>query len=226
MERPATGKPLEPLLTVTGSALVVVGTLLGICVLAALFGSGSVFGWGAGAHEVCVIAPNGELPAGTDLPAATDLPSGAGLPAHRTEPGVRRTADAVRLCATAPSVAQRAFGSLTEAPTAVIYLSALVLLYRLARTGERCGPFSSEVTRGARRLGYFLILGGAAAAVAEAMAHSALYATMVTYPTRPTDWINGTHLPVGIVITGIGLLTVARLLRIGVTMREEIETTV
>jgi hypothetical protein len=211
MARPKAGGPFEPLAILLRTILALLATLFVIAVLISVFGNGHVFSWAG--KLVCLDAGSGQT-------------RSHGLVATETEPAVDAFADTVTLCTPRPSTGQHLLAALIEAPTEVVYLAALILLYRLASTGDRHGPFTLAITRRARTLGYWLVLGGLTAAITEAIALNALLATMVTYPVGRTDWISRTHLPFGLIITGVGLITAARLLRIGVTMREEIETTV
>jgi hypothetical protein len=99
-------------------------------------------------------------------------------------------------------------------------------LLALLRTAERRGPFHPRTARAVRRLGWWLLLGMPVAVVLRAIGATRLYATVAVAPVRPLDWVYEIHLPYAAVLTGAAVLTVARLLRVGSGMREEIEATV
>jgi hypothetical protein len=202
---------VEPLAGVLRAVLAFVGLFLALGVIVTVVGSGSIAGLGH--QEVCVPVPNELGQPGTEaVPRAVEV-------------GVRSYTDVLQMCVQHPTIGQRLLSTVADLAIPLIYLTTMVLLARSARTAERYGPFTARAVRGVTRAGWLLLLGALAAAVVEGVGRAALLATMVTYPTLG-GWLNETQLPFGLMITGAGLLTVARILRAGATMREEIEATV
>ncbi|MEN3361521.1 MAG: hypothetical protein V7637_5503 [Mycobacteriales bacterium] len=206
-------RPLQPLATVAGAALALLCGLILAAVLAAALGNGSIFGWG----DTYACAPI----------RSVDVVWSVGDPLHpHLAAGVVPLPGGGSLCASRPSVGQRVFGSLTEAPTALVYLLALAGLVRLLRVADRRGPFHTATARTVAQLGWWLLLAVPLAAVVEAVAGNALLADLVTDHVGRLHWVDGVHPPFAAIITGTAVVTVARLLRIGAGMREEIEATV
>jgi hypothetical protein len=206
-------RALQPLATVAGATLALLCGLILAAVLATALGSGSIFGWGD--SDACAPVRSEDVVWSVDDPLRPHL-----------VPGVLPVPDGGSLCATRPSVGQRVLGSLTEAPTALVYLLALAGLMRLLRVADRRGPFHAGTARSVAQLGWWLLLAVPVAAVVEAIAGTAMLATLTTDHVDWLHWVGAVHPPYAAVITGSAVVTVARILRIGTRMREEIEATV
>ena len=60
-----------------------------------------------------------------------------------------------------------------------MWAGVLFLLWRLTRTARRSGPFTAQVAAGLRRLGWFVLIGGPAAAAVQGFAVDALLNSML-----------------------------------------------
>jgi hypothetical protein len=93
-------------------------------------------------------------------------------------------------------------------------------------TARRSGPFTPRVAVGVRRLGWFVIIGSATAAVVHLIAIDALLTIMTKLANPfPNLILVPLHLPVP-VLTGAALLTFARILDAGAAMDAEIQATI
>jgi hypothetical protein len=134
----------------------------------------------------------------------------------------------VSLCASHPTFGQRTLVTLTQAPAAVLYLAILLLLWQLIRTIRRDGPFADLVARRLRFLAWFILAGSAAVAAGQSIAQSAFASTIIT-DSVPADnnvvgaLTDGLVLPV---LIACGLLTLARVMRVGARMRDDLAGTV
>jgi hypothetical protein len=138
------------------------------------------------------------------------------------------TGGQVSLCADHPTVGQRALVTLTQAPAAVLYLAILLLLWQLVRTIRRGGPFAVLVARRLRFLAWFILAGSAVITAGQSMAQSAFTSTIVTDPV-PVDSNVTSALSGGLalpVLIACGLLTLARVIRVGARMSEDLAGTV
>jgi Protein of unknown function (DUF2975) len=203
--------PLGPIRTGIGwlTGLVIVGAILDL-----LFAQQPALGQG----PVCV-------PVSAD-PLMT-LPSGN----IASSLGVARGSyvlgnSAVTVCADHPGGALRVAGMLMSLPTLVLFLGFLVLIRRLLTAASRPGAlYSLDTARRLRFLGWYLTAGAAAAGIIETIAKYVAIADQTSLYI--TDLIpSGFHLSVSTLLVGLGLISVARVMRIGVTMREDLDGTV
>ncbi|WP_024876012.1 DUF2975 domain-containing protein [Saccharomonospora piscinae] len=204
---------LEPVATWVRVLLALVGTLAGIGVIAMVFGSGSVFG--IGASEVCVETANGHVP----------VPQSGNNVATGVEDGVRSWPSAVGMCAQSPTTGQRLLGVLSQAPTFGVFVGTLLLAIRLLRGASRDGIFTLRVAGRLRTLGWFVLVGEAVATLVEALASNWLTSTMMV-DRHDLFSINEWDVPVMALLAGAGLVSMARIMRAGATMREDLEGTV
>ncbi|CCH28322.1 hypothetical protein BN6_09940 [Saccharothrix espanaensis DSM 44229] len=124
------------------------------------------------------------------------------------------------VCFDQPTTMQRALKFLITAPTSFVYVAALLLLLKLLVSARRMGPHTFPVAEEVRGYGLFLLISLPLATLAESVALNVLA------PHQPLSFIGGWDFPWWAVFTGLGLLTIARILRTGATMREELEGTV
>jgi Protein of unknown function (DUF2975) len=142
--------------------------------------------------------------------------------------GVEPIDDAVLFCRTHPANGQTALQVLTELPHALLALTAFLLLWQLVGKARRHGPFSPMVAVRVRMLGWLLLAGGYVAEAVQEIADLALLKTMLRQGAwnQPhlTDFVFAGILSVspGVLVTGLGLLTVSRVLDMGVQMREDL----
>ena len=139
--------------------------------------------------------------------------------------GVSVNTTGYRFFAGDPDVGQRLWYTLTLLPSALLFGGALLLAYRLIRGAERDGIFTVATAARLRTLGWFLLIGGLAKMVVETVATNRLLTTMVVSEVgwmRPGFW----SIPWTVLVTAAGLLTFARIMRIGAEMRKDLEGTV
>jgi hypothetical protein len=138
------------------------------------------------------------------------------------------TGGQVSLCANHPTFGQRALVTLTQAPAAVLYLAILLLLWQLVRTIRQDGPFAVLVARRLRFLAWFILVGSAVVVAGQSMAQSAFAATVVTDPVPAGANVTGA-LTDGLVLPVLlacGVLTLARVIRAGARMSDDLAGTV
>jgi hypothetical protein len=118
--------------------------------------------------------------------------------------------------------------TLTSAPGLLVWGCTLFLIWRVIRAGRRTGPFTVHVAVVMRRLGWVIILGSAAAALIQEFALNQLLNTMLTQQSWFGDLVIASIkglLPVP-ALAGAALLTLARIIRLGADMDDEIKGTV
>ncbi|WP_406126345.1 hypothetical protein OHQ89_31250 [Streptomyces canus] len=139
------------------------------------------------------------------------------------ESGVR--VDSVpRYCAESPDTYLSVLHQLGTLPTTLLLISGLFLLHRLLRDAARDGVHTERTASRLRLLGWWLLVGSVVAEVAETGARAALLAEL----SKATDFSAGTWLdlwtpPYLAVLTGLGLLTFARITRVGAALRIDLE---
>ena len=150
--------------------------------------------------------------------------------------GASSFADSLQLCANHPTLGQRFLVTLTQLPTLILYLAVLVLLWLLVLTVRRHGPFTMSVSRRLRFLAWFILGGTLAVSGGESAARAAFAGTEVagfgasftdSANTVLSNAFNGvlTNLfPLLLVVCG--LLTLARVVRRGTQMRDDLAGTV
>lgn len=148
------------------------------------------------------------------------------------KPGSELLVERVRLCDLDASPAQGVLEALTGAPSYLLYLSVFFLFFRLVRAAEKNGPFHPLVAGRLRTLGWTLIVGGYLAEAVRDAAEAALANTFVVPGTALYTepglvlWESVLTLPIANLLAGLGLLTLARIMRIGARMHEDLAGTV
>lgn len=129
-----------------------------------------------------------------------------------------------RYCAEAPDAHLRFLNELGELPSALLLISSLFLLHRLLQGAARDGVYTVRTASRLRLLGWWLLAGSLVTEIIESNAEAALLAALA----KSADFTAGTWLsmwtpPYLAVLTGLGLLTFARITRAGTSMREDLE---
>jgi hypothetical protein len=215
---PQDEKLVEPLY----STVVFIGGLLLFLMLAiailAVSGHGASVG-GFGDTTVCATQLNTNYGQST-----ADL---AGLPDAAAKPGVDLSVNGtLQGCALNPSFSQRIWYTLTTLPAGLVWSGVLFLLWRLTVVARRFGPFTIQVAARMRLLGWFIIIGGVAAASVQGFATDALLNSMFRGQNTFGDAIPAQVSMAVPVLAAVVLLTFARFVRLGVAMDEEIKGTV
>jgi hypothetical protein len=192
-------------------ALMITAALVGVAFL--VFGSGS---FGGVPGTVCVTQPGAEYSSSDwNTPFVTARPgSSVSIIGN------------LQVCADHPTLGQQALSILAALPAALFWGGVLFLLWRMMLSARRNGPFTPRVAAAVRRLGWFIIIGSAAAAVVHLIAIDTLLTIMskITNPF-PNLILVPLHLPVP-VLTGAALLTFARIVNAGAAMDAEIQATI
>ncbi|WAX78666.1 hypothetical protein [Streptomyces sp. KMM 9044] len=130
-------------------------------------------------------------------------------------------------CAEQSNNYQRLLGVLSRTPSLILLAGGLILLNRLLHSATRVGIYTARTASKLQVLGWWLLLGSIAAALTQAIAQAALLSTLAeSIPLSAESVLNTAKLPGLAVVTALGLLAFARIMRVGVAMREDIEGTV
>lgn len=209
--RPKSRNPLEPVATAVSVLLALTCVGMIAAAVATVAGSGSIMGLGE--SFVYVDVP--------DIVGSSDLQLGR----WSLHDGVSANTSGYRFFATHPDVGQRVWYTLTLLPGSVLFIGALLLAYRLVRGAERDGIYTAATAGRVRTLGWFLLIGAIVKMVVGVVAANRLLATMVT---NQVDWIGPIRwqTPWTVLLTAVGLLSFARIMRIGAEMRDDLQGTV
>ncbi|MFK0117120.1 hypothetical protein [Streptomyces sp. NPDC090994] len=128
-----------------------------------------------------------------------------------------------RYCAEAPSTYLRLLDELSALPSTLLLLSGLFLLHRLLRDAAREGVHTARTASRLRVLGWWLLAGSLVAEFVEANAGAALLAELSTTADLTAGaWLTMWSAPYLALLTGLGLLTFARITRAGADMHEDL----
>jgi hypothetical protein len=197
------GNPLEPIATTVGcvTTLLVVLLLLSLLVHQASWGNG----------PVCTSVSPSDA---TIFGGPVSVP---GLAA-----GSHASLGSASICTNRPASALRLAGLLAAWPYTLLWLAFLLQLRGLLRSASRPGGLYSAVTAARlHALGWLLTGGGIAAAIIESAAKITIFTRLVHYPGL--GWFEPGQVNL---ISGLTLLTIARVMRLGATMREELDVTI
>ena len=205
--RPARN-PLEPIARAVGFAitLFVALLLLSLLVHQASWGNGPVCS-SVSANDASIFGGPASVPG--------------------VAPGSHASLGSVAICANNPTSGLRVAGLLVTWPYTVLWLVFLFRLKRLLRAASLPGELYSPVTASRLRvLGWLLTLGGLAAGIIESAAKITIFTRLIHY--RGLGWFEPTQISFSVttLITGLTLITVARVMLLGVKMREELDVTV
>jgi hypothetical protein len=195
--------------------LILAAVLLAIVLIFAVFGKIGLFGLGSG--RAC----SGARTNGIAVTAT------AGPLAHLRS-GVTSGGGQVLLCASHPTAGQRVLVSLTQVPEIALYLAVVLLLAQLLRGIRAAGPFAVTVARRLRFLGWFVLAGSLVVAVGQSVAQSAFASTVVTgsVPAVRNAVDAGIAVLFVPLLIACGLLTLARVIRVGARMSDDLAGTV
>jgi hypothetical protein len=209
-------KLTEPLGNVVSWFLLVTAGLFALLVVVAPFDS-QISIWGFGHGYVCADVSSNTLTIGD-----------TGDIVMHMKPGASSYPRELGLCVNQPTVGQRMLVTLTQAPAFALYVALLLLLWQLLRTVGSAGPFDLIVSRRLRFLAWFILAGSLVVAAAQSAARSLFASTVVTNSVPMAgnvtrDLISALFTPL---LIACGLLTLARVIRIGTQMSEDLAGTV
>ncbi|WP_078594871.1 DUF2975 domain-containing protein [Streptomyces sp. NRRL S-920] len=208
--------PLEPMSTAVRAVVTLVAVLLGAGLLGLLF-SDRVQVFGIGDTSIC--AEDSSMSVGV----------GEG-PKWEVEPAPGATVDLdaqPNYCTTEASTTQSLLNTTTKLVPFVFSTGALLLVLQLIRSAEREGLYTVRTAERLRKLGWWLLAGSTLSAIADSTAKAALVASLsrdseVSALSGLLTW----DIPYMAIFTGLGVLSFARVMRVGITMREDLEGTV
>ncbi|MFD8891924.1 DUF2975 domain-containing protein [Streptomyces sp. NPDC059566] len=204
-------KLLEPLSTVVSAGVRLLISLLLAGFVLSVF-NGSVPFWDG--MNTCVTA---------DWITSSSAPNDAAFGARD---GARVSA-IPQYCAENPTAGQQTLGILSEVPSLVLLIGGLVLLHRLLRSAAREGVYTLHAASRLRFLGCWLLVGSLVAEATRAVSQAALLDTLADDAQFSAEAVlHATQFPYLAILTGLGLLAFARIMRVGATMREDLEGTV
>jgi hypothetical protein len=209
-------KLTEPLGNVVSWFLLVTAGLFALFLVLAPFDS-QISVWGFGHGSVCA-----------DVSSNTLAIGGTGDFVVHMKPGASSYPREMGLCVDRPTAGQRILVTLTQAPAFALYVALLLLLWQLLRTVGAAGPFDLLVSRRLRFLAWFILAGSLVVAAGQAAARSIFASTVVTDPVPvagnvTSDLISAVFTPL---LIACGLLTLARVIRVGAQMRDDLAGTV
>jgi hypothetical protein len=206
-------KLTQPLGGAVKFILIVAAVLVGIVLIFAVFGTIQLGGLGSG--PACT---------GVRLDGITV----AGPAVAHLRPGATSSASQITLCASHPTVGQRALVSLTWVPAVALYLAVVLLLAQLLRAVRTAGPFAVTVARRLRFLGWFILAGSVIVAAGQSAAQSAFASTVAAGDVPAVGHAVSAGIAFLLVplLIACGLLTLARVIRAGAQMSDDLAGTV
>ncbi|WP_330301992.1 MULTISPECIES: DUF2975 domain-containing protein [unclassified Streptomyces] len=208
--------PLEPMSTAVMTAVTLIAVLMGAALLGALFADG-VHIFGIGDKSVCVADT-------TTTASVGEEPT----PGFKPAPGATVNLNAhPNYCTEAPSTVQSLLNTATQLTPFVFTVGALLLVLQLIRSAERDGLYTARTAERLRKLGWWLLVGSVLAAIAVSTAEKALIDSLsrdsgISAVSGLWSW----DVPFMAILTGLGVLSFARIMRVGITMREDLDGTV
>ncbi|MEV5402665.1 hypothetical protein AB0L20_08605 [Streptomyces albidoflavus] len=131
-----------------------------------------------------------------------------------------------RLCAEEPTTWQRVLSVARTAPTTVLLVGGLYLLDRLLRLAVREGVHTRGAAARLRVLGWWLLLGSLVVETAASVAGGLLLGTLTDDEVADAAWAQLWSAPYLAVLTGLGLLTFARIVGASALLRDELDAVV
>jgi len=212
-------KLTEPLETTAAVFGTVFAAVLILAAVATLVGTGTFGGFGHA--QVCVTDPN--ISGGSDASPFSHVYA-AKVGAQLQPPSAPLSA-----CAIHPGFGLHLLYSLTVIPQTLLWGGILLLLWRLLVIARRCGPFTARVAAAMQLLGWYIIAGAVLAAAIEQLASVLLLDALVAPAPEGIGAVAVAALralvPVP-ALAGTGLLTFARIVRLGAAMDDELRGTV
>ncbi|MEU7526543.1 hypothetical protein AB0A74_12475 [Saccharothrix sp. NPDC042600] len=123
-------------------------------------------------------------------------------------------------CIETPTGGERALSLLLHTPTSVVYVGALLLLLVLLVRAQRLGAHNTHTADDVRGYGLFLLVALPVSTFVEALTRWLLA------PYDTWSFVGDWDFPWWAVLTGLGLVSLARVLDAGAEMRAELEGTV
>jgi hypothetical protein len=201
--------PLEPIATTAGCATLLIVAVLLLSLLDVRQAS-----WGNGPVCTSVSAKDASIFSGpVSVPGVV--------------PAAHASLGSATICADRPTSVLRLAGLIMSWPYTILWLIFLLRLNGALKAASLPGGLYSPVTASRIRvLGWLLTLGGLAASIIESAAKIMVFTSLVDYPGL--GWFAPGQISFSFttLIIGLTLITVARVMRLGVKMREELDVTI
>lgn len=188
--------------------------LLALSVLFVAFGSGELFGFGG--DEVCADARPGAIPFG-------------GGSARRAVPGLAPEArwhvEAIEVCDTAPGLGVRVGASLRPLAETGLLVGALLLVRRVISRARSHGLFAPGVATLVQTLGRFLVVGAPVSALLAQVSDGIVIDAAVRGVAWHDDLLSW-DFPWAVLITGVGLVSTAKVMAYARLLQDDVDGTV
>lgn len=243
MKKPAGPDPLRPLEIGANTLIIFTCAFIGAIVLLLPWGSGSLLSNGKG--SVCAETGIGQWsdhdPAagGVAVTLPDDWKQGdpippAAPPQLSTEATVRdqpadtssEASDTLTLCTHHPAIGLTVADELTKVPRFVLLFGFVLLVKRLIRRGRREGLFNPGVARSVQVIGWYILLGTLAVSTLRMLGTALLLRHMAPRDFALATFVESWNVSIGLLIAGAGVITVARVLRQAVALREDVDATI
>ena len=199
--------PFEPIGTLAWFLLLLYSVATVVAVVMTIIGRANMFDWRS--TVVCADDRTGF--------------SSVTLPDPR--PGVTASTTGVSVCTHDPSLGQHLLATLAQAPNYLLFVGVLLMIWLLIRDAKRDGLYTARIARRLRGLGWLIGAGGIVVMIVQGEASSYLAASMVATPSPLAD-VDYWHVPTVSLLTALGVLSFARIMRVGNAMREDLDGTV
>lgn len=131
-----------------------------------------------------------------------------------------------RVCLAEPTWWDQVLGILEHAPSAFATAGTFLLLVLLLENATRHGIHTVETANRVRRFGWYLLVALPGTTLVEAVARAELQRRTVVEPSHAVGFATEWDIPWWAVVVGLGMLSLAKIVRTSAAMREELEGTV
>ncbi|TQM80934.1 hypothetical protein FHX81_3289 [Saccharothrix saharensis] len=132
----------------------------------------------------------------------------------------------LRYCLAEPSSGDRVLSAFDRAPSWFAYAALFFLLMRLLERAFEEGIHTAATSDRLRRLGWFTLLALPLVTLVEALVRTLLLRRAVTFDVPLGEFLFDWSVPWWAVVTGVGLLSLAKIMRTSADMRADLEGTV
>ncbi|MEV0528620.1 DUF2975 domain-containing protein [Streptomyces sp. NPDC050439] len=211
-----TRNPLEPMSTTAKALVTFLALLLGAGLLGMLFAD-NVSVLGIGDASVCVTDTTASAGGGEETASG-----------FKAAPGADLILDAhPKYCAQDAGMALNMLDTASRLVPLTFTIGALLLVLRLIKGAEREGLYTAQTAGRLRGLGWWLLVGSVLSAILTSVADQAMVASLsADSDAQALAGLFVWDVPFMAICTGLGILSFARIMQIGCTMREELEGTV
>jgi hypothetical protein len=214
---PPSTDPLAPIEFVVTVVSALLALLFLVTIPLTVFGSGSVLG--IGDSEACATVRSGAVP----YFVADGVRPSEGVEGLRST--ARSWPERLQICDRHPSLGVKAASVVSIGLDLGLLLGFLWLTRRLVRIVRSQRLFTPAAAACARALGWFLLLGSVAVAMAGSVARGIVISSAVD-DVSWTDGLRDFDMPWTVIIAGVGVLSFSRVLRQAVELQDDVDTTI